>query len=401
MRALMLDLSIPRYAAALATRRKVASLLYGRLSSLSLRQVQEPALPSGDWVKLRPRMTGLCGSDLGAIFYKASPTMTVLKPLPAVLGHEILADVVEVGPGARARVKEGDRVAVDPVLSCATRAQPACPCCERGVYGTCERHFDGRGALLGFSQELPGGFAERMVAHVSQVFPVGPAIDDDRGVLTEPLAVAVHAVLGHAPAGDEAVLVIGGGVIAFATIWALKELFPGCRVVQYTTEAYQHALGRQLGADAVLGPGDLLGLAAGDLTTDEVKPIIGRGFLRGGYDRVFDCIGSQRSLDDALRVTRPRGTVVLVGAAGVVPGLDLSTVWTREQRIEGTVYYGFETWREQRRRTFDVTLELMAGSSRPLGSLVTHRLPLERYAEAIEVSVNRSASRSIKAVLSP
>ena len=262
MRALMLDLSIPRYAAALATRRRVTSLLYGSLSSLSLRDVPEPTLPSGDWVKLRPRATGLCGSDLGAILYKASPTLTALKPLPAVLGHEILAEVAEVGPGARGVVREGDRVVVDPVLTCETRGAPACPCCERGVYGTCERHFDGRGALLGFSRELPGGFAERMVAHRSQVFKVSDTVDDDRAVLTEPLAVAVHAVLSHRPAGDETVLVIGGGVIAFATVWALKELFPGCRVVLSTTETYQDELARALGADQVLISSDPAAMAA-------------------------------------------------------------------------------------------------------------------------------------------
>lgn len=76
--------------------------------------------------------------------------------------------------------------------------------------------------------------------------------------------------------------------------------------------------------------------------------MMGRGFLATGYNRVFDCIGSRESLDDALRVTAPGGTIVLVGAAGVVPNIDLTTVWTREQKLEGTVYYGFEEWRGER-----------------------------------------------------
>jgi L-iditol 2-dehydrogenase len=401
MRALVLDLSIPRYVAAIATRRKLPSLLYGRFSSLALRDVPEPTLPGDDWVKLAPRATGLCGTDLSAIFQKASPTLSVLQPLPAVLGHEILAEVVEVGPGARDRVKEGDRVVVDPVLHCETRGVPSCGWCEQGVYGTCERHFDGRGAILGYSQEYPGGFSDRMVAHRSQLFRVPDALDDERAVLAEPFSVAVHAVLPNLPRDGERVLVIGGGIIAFATLWALKELNPACRVTLFTLEPYLLDIARSLGADAVLGPGDLLHLAAKELGTRELRPILGRGFLVGGYDHVFDCIGSERSLGDALKVTRPRGTVVLVGAAGQLSGLDLSTVWSREQRLIGSVYYGFEEWRGQRRRTFDLTLELMTSAAAPLRSLVTHKLPLERYEEAIEVSTDRTAHRSVKAVLCP
>ena len=107
------------------------------------------------------------------------------------------------------------------------------------------------------------------------------------------------------------------------------------------------------------------------------------------------------SLDDALRVTAPGGTIVLVGAAGVVPGLDLTTLWTREIKLEGTVYYGFEEWRGVRARTFAITLELLQSTRRPFGDLVTHKLPLERYEECIRVNLDRRGSRSVKAVLVP
>ena len=321
MRALVWNLSLPRYVAALATRRKVPSLMYGALSGLALRDVPVPVLPGPSWAVLAPRRTGLCGSDLAFLSFKASPTLSVFQSMPAVLGHEILADVVEVGPGARGVVREGDRVVVDPVLNCETRGvSTPCGRCAIGAYGTCERHADGRGAVLGYSNEHPGGFAERMVAHVSQLFRVSDAVDDDRGVLTEPASVAVHAVLSHRPQGSESILVIGGGIIAFLTLWALKELFPDCRVALSATERYQLGVARSLGADVALGEDgerDLVRAAARDLGTAELRPIVGRGFLGRGYDRVFDCIGSPASLDDALRVVGPGGTIVLVGAAGI------------------------------------------------------------------------------------
>lgn len=404
LKALVFDLSVPRYVAAVATRRKIPALVYGKLSCLSLRDVAKPELPGADWVRLRPRAAGLCGTDMSNIFLKTSPLLSVFASSPSVLGHEIVADVIEVPAGFRGSVREGDRVAVDPVLSCATRGMPACRRCDVGAYGTCLRHGDGRGALLGYSNEHPGGFAEELVAHESQLFPLSKSVDDDRGVLTEPTAVAVHAVLAHRPEEAGNVLVIGGGIIAFAVLFALKELFPRARVSLYATEGYQRDIASSLGADAALGGGaerDLLALAAADLGVPTMKPMIGRGMLAGGYDAVFDCIGSKESLDDAIRVIGPGGKLVLVGAAGQIPSIDLTPIWTKEVELEGTVYYGHEEWRGVRRRTFDLTRELLEGTARPYGSLVTHRFPLDRYADAIGVNLDRRGTKSVKAVLHP
>jgi threonine dehydrogenase-like Zn-dependent dehydrogenase len=302
-------------------------------------------------------------------------------------------------------VKEGDRVVVDPVLSCEVRgATQPCYRCAIGEYGTCQHHGDGQGPILGFSKQYPGGFSERMVAHGSQVFKVASSIDDDRGVLAEPAAVCVHAVLAHPPRDNERILVIGGGVIAFLTVWAIRELFPTCEVTLLAPEEYQRDLAKRLGAHEVLGDlpaSKLLFEVARRLGSRELRPVMGRGFLAGGYDRVFDCIGSPASLDDALRVTGPGGTLVLVGAAGVSSNLDLTTVWTKEIKLEGTAYYGYERYKGERRRTFDITLELLEGTSRPIGELITHRFPIEEYAHAIEVNLDRRGTRSVKAVMSP
>ncbi|MFO0659197.1 MAG: zinc-binding dehydrogenase [Polyangiaceae bacterium] len=197
---------------------------------------------------------------------------------------------------------------------------------------------------------------------------------------------------------------IGGGVIAFLTVWAIRELFPTCEVTLLAPEPYQRELAQKLGAHEVLGdaPRDRLPFEVGRrLGTRELRPVIGRGFLAGGYDRIFDCIGSPESLDDALRVVGPGGTLVLVGAAGINPNLDLTTVWTKEVKVEGTAYYGYERYKNERRRTFDITLELLAGTSRPVGDLITHRFPLDEYARAIEVNLDRRGTRSVKAVMSP
>jgi threonine dehydrogenase-like Zn-dependent dehydrogenase len=104
------------------------------------------------------------------------------------------------------------------------------------------------------------------------------------------------------------------------------------------------------------------------------------------------------SLDDSVRVAGSGASVVLVGAAGVVSELDLTFVWTKELKIEGTVFYAQESFRGRKARTFEATLELLTSTRAPLASLVTHRFALEDYARAIEANVDRERYRSVKAV---
>ncbi len=405
MRALVFDLSMLKYLVAKAVGPRVRRVFYGPGTCFDLRDAPEPELPGDDWVALRPRMTGFCGSDLSAIFLKTSPAMSALSLAAgerAVFGHEVLADVVSVGGGAKDRVKEGDRVVVDPVLGCEVRGEPRCERCAVGEYATCTRFGTAkpRGIMLGACTHLPGGFGERMVAHKSQVFRVPDKLPDDVAVLTEPLTIAVHAVLRHPPREGENVLIVGGGMIAFSVLWALKEISPSTHVTLFTVEDYQLPIAKALGANAAWSPkeGSLMKQAALATSSSILKPVLGRSFLSGGFARVYDCVGSHASLDDALRVTRGGGTVVLIGNAGVMPPLDLTFVWAKELKVEGTVFYGYEDWRGKRARTFDACLELLGTTRAPVASLVTHRFALEQYARAIDVNLDRRANKSVKAV---
>jgi len=414
MRALVYDLSPWKYLACKAvdaaigrspSAPRVKRMYYGPGTCFELRDVPAPERPGDDWVVLRPRLTGFCGSDLSAIFFKMSPSMSALSlgaGDKAVFGHEVLAEVVDVGPGARGFAKEGDRVVVDPVLGCEARGVESCERCAIGEYATCHRIGSAKpkGIMLGACTKYPGGFSERMVAHKSQIFRVPRDVPDDVAVLAEPLSIAVHAVLRHPPRDGENVLVVGGGMIAFAVLWAIKEIAPKAHVTLFTVEDYQLPIARSLGADAAWSPagGALMTQAAKATHARVLKPVIGRAFLSGGFARIYDCVGSHRSIDDALRVCDGGGTIVLVGAAGVLPSLDWMFVWTKELKIEGTVFYAMEDWRGRRARTFDATLELLASTRAPLAPLVTHRHPLDDYARVIEENVDRRAHQSIKSV---
>ena len=403
MRAVVFDLSIPKYIAAKALGKRIKALYDGAPSCLSFRQdMPRPALPGRDWVRLKPIATGVCGSDLGFVYFKSSPTISPYGSSPFVPGHEILARVAEVGSEVKG-IKEGDRVSVDPWLRCDLRGVSDCQRCSIGEYATCETHGTGpkQGMMMGACEDLPGGWCEELVAHESQLFKLPDSMSDDCGVLMEPMAIATRAVVRNLPAENERVLVLGGGPVAFSVLFALKSVAPDSDVTLFTIEKNQAEVAESLGADRAWTPTKepLVDRAAKLTNATPLKPELGPRFLAGGFDRVFDCVGSAASVRDAMGLARSGATVVLVGAAGILPKLDLSHLWTKELKFVGTLGYSYENYRGERRRTFDITRELLEGTHHPVDKLVTHHFPLEKYQEALRANLNRTATGAIKTVL--
>lgn len=410
---LVFDFSIPKYLAAKGLGRWFPSLYDGPLSCLGLRAVPSADLPGADWVRVQVRYCGFCGSDLGALSFKSSPVLEPFNSFPCVLGHEVVGEVVEVGAGIK-RVKVGDRVVVDPFLSCEARGlgDDPCPSCRAGRHCTCERAANApdvqrRGMLLGFTAGLPGGFGPELVAHTRHVYRVPDAIEDDTvAALTEPLSIGLHAVLRRKPTRDERVLIVGGGMIAYSVLFGVRALGLANDVTLLTLLGYQRDLALDLGADHAVA------VAAGDGHPDVllaercgatfVKPVIGPQVPIGGFDVVFDCVGSQRSVQDCLRWTRPGGSMLLLGNAGLLPKIDWTYIWSKEVRVIGSMGYGPEPGIDGAPHTFEATLDALAGPlGEQAGRLVTHTLPLSGYREAVRINVDRAGTRSVKTLLAP
>ncbi len=403
MKGLVFDLSIPKYVLAKGLGGVYPKIHYGPGSCLSVRELTSPTLPGPEWVRLKPLMAGLCGSDMATFFFKASPQLEPFNSFPAVLGHEILAEVTALGPETRG-VEVGQRVAVNPLLPCRLRRiQPPCKPCAAGQENGCEHTAEGclaAGQMLGYQKDLPGGMGTEMVAHPSQLYPVPLQVSNKAGVLVEPLAVSTHAVLKAGLKDEDRVLVIGGGPVAFAALWAIRALGHRSHVTLMATEEYQLKLARQLGADEAIRVRDDV-TEAGEvarLTGAKVyTPVIGPPALSGGFEVTIDCIGSAGSVQDSLRYTRALGRVVLVGAAGILERVDWTTVWRNELTLLGSYVYGPESFRGARRHTFDLVLELLAKREATDPSmLVTHTFPLARYQEAIEANLARGRYQSVK-----
>ncbi|MDP9354914.1 MAG: alcohol dehydrogenase catalytic domain-containing protein, partial [Chloroflexota bacterium] len=254
MKALRYRFSIPNHLAVRALDRALPALLAaGRIPGLALVDAVPRPLPGGEWLRLRPRLCGVCGSDVSLLTNRGSPALTPFVSFPLVPGHEVVADVVAVGP-AVAGIAPGERVVVDPLISCRMRGLEPCPPCARGESGLCTRAAEGRlaqGMLTGFCRDLPGGWGEEMVAHRSQVYPVPADMPDEVAALVEPLSVALHAVLRCPPGPRSRVLVVGGGTVGLLVLSALRLLGSPCHVTLLARHRVQADLAARLGADLV------------------------------------------------------------------------------------------------------------------------------------------------------
>src|SRR5437016_8352212 len=112
--------------------------------------------------------------------------------------------------------------------------------------------------------------------------------------------------------------------------------------------------------------------------------MIGRRVLIGGADLTIECVGSGRSLDDALRLTAPGGRVILLGLAAVPSGVDWTPIWWKELRVTGSYVYGIEQWQGRTAKTMELVLAWMARGDLHLDHLVTHRFPLDAYRDALD-----------------
>jgi L-iditol 2-dehydrogenase len=406
MKAITFAAPIPTYLLTLAAGAVSKRLLVGPHACTRYADVESPALPGPEWLRVRTRLGGICGSDLAVVSLKASPSTSPFSSFPFVLGHENVGTVEELGSAAHG-FTVGERVVVNPLLSCVPRAiDPPCPACRGGQPSRCEHFTDGAiapGMLIGTTRGLGGSWGEGFVAHRSQVLRVPEAVSDEAAVLVEPFACSVHAVRGALPAAWERVLVVGAGSIGQLTLAALRALAPGAAVTVLARHGFQAEHATRLGAArVVMGRGDYLESLASAAGARTLRTIIGPPAAVGGFDRTFVCIGGTRGMDDALRFTRAGGTVVLLGNARGLDGLDWTPLWLKELTLRGSLTYGGHGAEQVASHAgstggdFEQALELIASGRAPVAPLLTHTFPLADHARALETATDKGRSKSVK-----
>ncbi|MGF1472642.1 MAG: zinc-binding dehydrogenase [Rubrobacteraceae bacterium] len=397
MRALLYRKSVPRYLLMRFGARRLKNLDTGRLAPLQLEEVSEPDSPTPEWVRVKPLLSGICASDLGTLSSENSPYFSPITSPPFVLGHEVVGVVTEANAGFRS----GERVVLEPALGCEARGiEVLCPYCAAGRYALCLNVTNGdvsAGLQTGFCRDTGGGWSlGTLVAHPSQLHRVPDTLSNEAAVAVEPLACAVHAALKANPGPTDTALVIGAGSVGLFTVAALRQLTEVGRVICVAKYARQQREALRLGADEVVHPKETYTALPGMLGTEAHEPELGKPVVMGGAEKVFECVGSPPTMEDATRLTKPGGEVALVGMPGAKSSLDLTALWYKEARLSGTYAYGVEDYRGERVKSFGLALRLAPEIG--LDKLVGPQFRLEDYRAAVSAARNAGREGDVKVV---
>lgn len=403
MKAIQFDFTIPRYILGLALGKLSSSFYWSGLSCTQYKEIPDPILPGDDWVMIRTKLGGICGTDLSAVKLTASTYSTPSVSFPFVLGHENLGRIEKIGSQVKSWVV-GDRVVVEPALWCVPRGiSEPCPYCANGEINHCVNFTEGEvspGRQIGLCRDTGGSWASHFLAHETQLYKVPEEISDENAMMVEPFAISLHAALQNFPGDEDLVLVIGAGTIGLCLIAALRALGSKAEIIALVRYAFQAEAAKSLGATQVVQSTrdtsfyrEIVQVSG----ATQKQPVMSKPMVIGGVALVFDCVGSNSTLDDAMRLTTNGGRVVVLGEPGIVKNMDWTTIFTQDLEVKPAyLYHHAEQHQGQQWKTFDLAIELMRSHKVDIGWLVTHKYQLADYKRAFEVSEKRKENEAIK-----
>ncbi|HMC72553.1 MAG TPA: zinc-binding dehydrogenase, partial [Mycobacteriales bacterium] len=373
---------------------------------MRLTDMDDPTFLRPDWVVTKPRLTGICGSDSKQVFMDWGDVQNPDNPmkgffsLPQVLGHEVVADVVALGPEARG-VEVGDRVVLNPWLSCAPRGvSPVCPACAAGDLSLCASFGVGPispGIHTGTSKDASGGYAELMPAHDSMLFKVPDNVPDEVAVFADPFAVSLHAVTRNAPPPSGKVMVYGAGALGTCMTAILRSLYPDVDVLVVARFDAQATLARKLGATVIAHEPALQVIEeAAAWSGGVLQPADGLPMAYpGAIDVVYDTVGKRETFEVGSRVLRARGTIVKAGVHGPTYWED-TPLYFKELSYVGSNAFGVEEVDGVRQHGIAHYLDLAAAGRVDIASMLTHTFTLDEWRDAFTALATQDRSGAIK-----
>ncbi len=336
------------------------------IRKIEVTDVPEPTLKKDSDVLLRVTSVGICGSDLQ--YYSTGRIGSDVVQFPFIIGHECVAVVEGAGSGVE-KIKPGDRVVVDPAVSCGK-----CDQCLSGRPNTCRKLL-----FLGCPGQLEGSLAESIVLPESNCYSLAETADTKLSILAEPISIGIYSIrlLGHSPVS--AIAILGAGPIGLSVGLAAQDI--GIDKI-YVTDKIGDRLEASRNAGATwTGNPDRTDIVEGIL---EIEP--------SGLDAVFECCGDQSALDQAVKLLKPGGKMMIVG----IPESDLVTFdvhWLRRKEIV------IQNVRRQN-SCIPAAIELITRKKSDLDFMVTHTFLLEETQEAFDL-VENYRDGVIKAIIQP
>jgi L-iditol 2-dehydrogenase len=317
---------------------------------LRIHEEPDPVADVGEKL-LRVRAVGVCGSDLH--WFAEGEIGDAKLERPLILGHEFAGET-----------DDGQRVAVDPAISCGH-----CEFCLEGNSNLCvSLKFAGHGMQ-------DGALRERMAWNEKCLFPIADSLSFADGAILEPLGVAIHSVdLSHLKAGMT-VGVFGCGPIGLLIIQMAK-LSGAANIIATDKLAHRVEAAKGYGAHQAFEAGDRHG-------REEMRAAV----KEHEVDVAFDAAGAQDAVDDAFAAVRPGGKVILAG----IPNDDKTSFSASIARRKGLTIKLVR----RMKHTYPRAIELVSKGSIDVRSLVTHRFPLEQACEAFRVAERREGLKVI------
>lgn len=312
-----------------------------------------------DQIKIKMKMIGVCGSDIHVNHGKHPYTS-----YPVVQGHEVSAEVVEVGAQVT-NVKVGDKVTIQPQVVCGE-----CYPCTHGLYNDCEEL-----KVMGF--QTTGMASEYFVVDANKALALPADMSWEHGALIEPLAVAVHAVRRAGDVTGKKIVVLGGGPIGNLVAQTAKAMGAAEVLISELSE-YRLEVARKCGIKTV------------NAKNENVQEAIIANFGKDRADIIFECIGITPTINQAIEYARKGSTIVVVGVFGDLATVNMGYVQDHELSLLGSAMY--------REEDYIKAIELVEEGLIEFDVLITHRVKFRDYAEAYDI-IDQQKDKAMKVMI--
>jgi L-iditol 2-dehydrogenase len=324
------------------------------LRQMALVDVPDPKIQRPTDVLLKMGAVGVCGSDIH--YYTTGRIGEQVVEFPFTVGHECAGTVLDVGSEVT-HVRPGDRVAIEPAVTCGE-----CDQCRAGRENTCRKN-----RFLGCPGQAEGSLSELLVMPEENCFTIENRLTLGEATVSEPLAIAIYSVRQAKLERDASVGILGLGPIGRTV--HLAAIDAGCGDVYATDNIDERCdaarrAGVQFTGNASRG--------------DAVRAILEQQPL--GLDVVFECCGQQAALDDAIDLLRPGGTLAIIG----IPEVDeIRFAPEKIRRKELTIV----NIRRQR-GCVSAALDLIGRRKAAVTDLITHHFSFGETESAFDVVAN-------------
>ncbi|MBP1934556.1 zinc-dependent alcohol dehydrogenase [Ammoniphilus resinae] len=345
---------------------KAVAKVRSEYGSFEVIEVPMAKSPGDHEVKIRVETVGICGTDLSIYKWTETVAREYHPVFPLIPGHEFAGIVEEVGAGV-SHLKVGDKVAINPHISCGI-----CPYCIQNRESICENR-----PILGCHAD--GGLTQYLTVRAKNVFVLPANVPIYLGSLAEPLSVTVHALERVQQKSDKAAAIVGVGTVGLLQYIACKAAgYEDIVLFGLDSDQERMELAKRMGAKTV--------------NIEKEDPYIAFERLTGQpkADVVFEVAGTNDSITFAIDLVKTAGKVAMVGIAASYTPIDTTKVVFAEKELIGVRAYNLSTWPK--------TMEIIGKIVPQLELLVTHRLSLAETNKAVELLLKRQC---LKVVIEP